>query len=213
MMEAKVLIPVVVSVVALIVSGAALYYSQLQGAVVSIVVGEHVNIHHFEEGNSSVSLPISFGNNGATIATVHRVALLVRRPGSNEGYLLEPLNYQKMDENGDFQHDTQAMPIALPGRSATAKQVRFRSSLERPTEFQFIKPGTYDMTVLAWLENSVEPQRKSTFSLVISDEDATTLAERLKKKSPTTVRIGQSQWRKWSAHKLTEVEVAALGKG
>ena len=210
-MEAQVIIPLIVSCLALGVSILTLYFSQLRAAAITIIAGEHLNIYYFAQGNCAVTLPISVANNGARIAVVRRVALLIKEGGSPEGYLVEPLFYDRIDEQGDFQHEFQPYPIAVPGRSTETKQILFRSSFERPDEFRFFKSGLYKITVLAWLKNSVEPQAADSFSILIADEDLATLERYRAEKKSTSVRVRQSEWRKWGAHKLTEVETAALG--
>lgn len=209
-MDAIIIIPIVVSFLALGVSVLTLYFSQLRSAVLSVIAGELLNIYYFTEGNCAVTLPISVSNNGARTAIVRRIALLIQEGGSAEGYLLEPLFYDRIDERGNFQHDSQPMPIAVPGLSTETKQVLFRSSLERPGEFRFSKAGSYKVTVLAWLRNSVGPQAEDSFSIIISDELLTELEKYRVSKSSASVRVRQSEWRKWGAHRLTEVEIAAL---
>ena len=209
-MDAKVFIPIAISCLAIGVSVVTLYFSQLRSAVVAVVAGEHLNIYYFQEGNCAVTLPISVANNGARTAIVRRVALLIQEGGSAEGYLLEPIFYDRIDENGNFQHDTQPLPIAVPGRSTETKQILFRSSFDRPSEFHFLKAGTYKATVLAWLRSSVEPQAADSFSFIISDEELAQLEKNRASKSASSIRVRQSEWRKWGAHRLTEVEIAAL---
>jgi hypothetical protein len=212
-MEAKLAIPILISCFALLVSVLTLYYSQLRAAAVTIVAGEHVNISYFTVGNVAMTIPISVANNGARTAIVRRVALMIQQAGAIEGYLVEPLFYQRIDEHGNFVHDSQPHPIAVPGRSTETKQVLFRSSYERPSEFRFAKPGAYRLTVLAWVRNSIEPQAAETFSIILSDEEVEKLEQYRTGHESTSLRFQQSDWRKWGAHKLTEVEIQALGIG
>ncbi len=210
MLETKDLIPIVVSVIALAVSGLALYFSQLRKALVGIVAGDHLNIYHFTKGNCAIVLSVTLVNKGARLATVQHLALLVQESDSKEGYLLEPAFYERIDEHGDFQHDSQPMPVPVLGLDVETRLILFRSSSKNPSEFRFTKPGTYRLTVLGWLRNSIEPQATDSFSVVLTEEDAATLAERRESKSTTSVRIGQSEWKQWAAHKVTSVEVSAL---
>lgn len=206
----KVVVPIAISCFSLVVSAIALYFSQFTRAEIDVVAGEWINVYHFGEGNCGITLSISVANRGAQLATVRRFGLLINAANSKQGYLMEPIFYQKIDEKGDFLHDSQPVPVAIPGRSTETRQVLFRSSLEKPEEFQFTKAGTWQITVLAWIKDSVEPQGAAFFSLDVSDDDAETLKKRRNEKVTTTVRLRQSEWHKWGAHGLTEVEVAAL---
>ncbi|MEO1019540.1 MAG: hypothetical protein AAFY56_17885 [Pseudomonadota bacterium] len=107
-------------------------------------------------------------------------------------------------------HESQPVPVSVGGRQSVTKQVLFRSSLDSPTEFQFTNQGMYHFSILAWMEDSIEPVSADRFDVVVSQKDADTLAEYLKNNDSMTVRFPQSTWRKWSSRRLTEVEIKAL---
>lgn len=206
------LISIVISMVSFVVSAVALYFAQLRRADIGITAGELLNISHFPEGNCGVTLPVSIANRGARPTTVHRLGLLVQKPGSKEGYLMEPLYYQKIDQAGNFLHDTQPVPIAVAGGRSETRQVLFRSSFERPDEFTFTRPGEYNFTILAWIKESVEPQAGDSFLVDLSEQSASQLDRWRKEKNTMSERVRRFEWKKWEAHKLTEVEVAALNR-
>ena len=210
MLETKDLIILSLSFISLLVSLSTLYFTQLSIARVQIMAGEHLNIGHFPEGNLNVSLPVTFVNHGARTAIVRRVALLVQTPGSSEGYLLEPVFFQRIDEKGDFLHDTLPIPIGIGAKENVTKQVLFRSSYEQPTEFQLINSGTYVFTLLGWIKDVVNPDVSDSFSIIISKEAATNLQDNLASKSGSTERIPQAAWRNWTARSLTEFQVKGL---
>jgi hypothetical protein len=210
MIETKDLIVLAISLVSLLVSLSTLYLAQLSVARVQMMAGEHLNIGHFPEGNLNISLPVTFVNHGARTAIVRRVALLIQIPGSSEGYLLEPVFYQKIDEKGGFLHDSMPSPIGIGAKQNVTKQVLFRSSFERPTEFQVTSPCVLNFTLLGWMKNPVNPDMRDTFSIIVSKEDAADLEESLTKKSGSTRRITQTAWRNWNARSLTEYQVKGL---
>jgi len=142
-MEAKILIPIILSSLALGMSILTIYFSLLQRAALRVIAGEHINVSTYKEGNCAVNLPLTFANNGARIAIIRRLALLVQRSGSADGYLLEPVFYEHVDDDGNFKHASQPTPIAVIGRSTDTKQVLFRSSLERPEELRFADDDTW----------------------------------------------------------------------
>ena len=206
------LISILISSVSFVVSVVALYFSQLRRAKIDIIAGELLNINHFAEGNCGITLAVSIANRGAIPTTVRRLGLLVQKPGSKEGYLMEPLYYQKIDQAGNFLHDTPPGPIAVAGGKSETRQVLFRSSFERPDEFTFTRPGEYNFTVLAWIKESVEPQAGDSFLVELSEQSAAQLDQWRKEKNTMTERVRRFEWKKWEAHKLTEVEVAALNR-
>ncbi len=210
MFEPKDIITFCIASVALLVSLTTLYLTQLKAARVQIMVGENLNIGHFSEGNLHISLPVAFVNDGARTAIVKRVALLIQTPNSNEGYLLEPTFFQRNDEKGNFLHDSPAAPIGIGSKQSLTKQILFRASYERPTEFQLIDSGTYNFTLLGWVKGAIHPDISDSFSVIISKEIAANLRTHLESKSGTTILIPQAIWRNWTARSLTEYQVKGL---
>jgi hypothetical protein len=210
MIEKKDLIIFAMSFVSLFVSLSTLYLTQLSDARIQMMAGEHLNIGHYSEGNLNISLPVTLVNHGARTAIVRRVALLIQEPGNSEGYLMEPLYFQKLDDKGGFLHDSMPAPIGIPSKQNVTKQVLFGSSVEHPDEFQITGSGTLNLTLLGWRKNAVNPDMKDAFSIVVSNEDAAQLESSLKNKSGSTRRIPQSVWRNWNARRLTEFQIKGL---
>jgi hypothetical protein len=211
MNQIEVMLPISISVLALIVSGLTLYLSHLRPARIRIVAGESVHLHYFEEGNFGITLPVSFVNQGARIGTVSRVALLIQKNGSDEGYLLEPHAYQRLDSNQNFLHESTASPISVPSKSNILKQVLFKSSVDRPDDFKIVS-GKFDLFLFGWTEGSIRPSAMDEFSIEVSEPVVHQLDEWHKKKITYTIGVLQSKWRKWSAHRLTEIEINTLQK-
>ncbi len=195
-------LPLVISILALVTSFVALYLAHLRPARLEIAVGEQVSISRFPQRNVGLSIAVAFGNHGAQLATVTRLALVIQESGVRKGYLLEPLLYEKLDEKGESVPDSLTVPISIPPRTTIVKEIMFRSSVDRPDEFRVTKPGTYKLTLLTWITGSMTPETFGSFSIVISDQQATLL----EKKPGSLVRLRQSEWSKWAARYLTEAE-------
>jgi hypothetical protein len=203
-------IPIVISILALLVSLLSLYYSQVRGAKLRLVAGEHLNINHFVEGNVGVSLPVSLINEGVRPATLRRVGLTISIKGKVEGELLEPFYFQRIDDKGNFLQESMPTPITVAASQSVVKQVLFRSDFNHPAEFHLVNPGTYELVLLGWTEDSFVPSVKDKFDIEISEEDASQLRQYLASKTLLTIRISQFAWRKWRAHHLTEAEIQDL---
>jgi hypothetical protein len=208
--ELEALAPITIALLALFVSVLNLYLTQMRSASLSIVAGELVNIHHFTEGNCGISVPVSITNTGARAATIRRLGLLVQVDRSIDGYLLEPFNYEKVNEDGHMKISSLSTPITVAGRGTETCQVLFRSSLSNPTEFQLVSAGEYRFTLLVWLKASPEPQAANAFKVVLSSEDSQVLKDCIREKRSTYRQLRQSTWSNWSARKLTATEVRAL---
>jgi hypothetical protein len=155
-------------------------------------------------------LAANVANAGSKHLTIDRFGLLIQRRGDAEGYLLEPSFYIALGLDGNLHYDSLPVPVTVFGGENSTKQVMFGSSLERPTEFQLTKADAYDLTLLAWLHGEIRPSVADSFSIVVSEANATTLANSIKEKKPGSVKIPQSKWRSWGAHHLTENDVKEL---
>lgn len=203
---------IIISLCALFISFITLYISQLSAGQIKILAGEHLNIGHYKEGNVTVSLSVLLFNTGARTAIVKKLSLLVKQQESGVSYLLEPYFYQKIGETGHFQNDAQPSPIAIAGKQNIAKQVVFRSSQERPTEFQILSAGTYEFTLFAWMKDSIKPDISNSFALNIDAKTALILNNDLKNRPAFTTRIPQKVWSKWQAQTLTDEQIKDLLK-
>lgn len=210
MFGSKDFITIGIACIALLVSFTTLYLAHFKAARVLIMAGDNLNIGHFIEGNLNISLPVSFVNHGARTAIVRRVALLVQIPNNNEGYLLEPLFFQRVDEKGNFLQDSPSAPIGIGSKQSLTKQILFRSSHERPTEFQLLDSGTYNFTLLGWVKDVVHPDISDSFSIIISEETASNLRASFESKSGPTIRVPQAIWRNSTARSLTAYQVKGL---
>lgn len=200
---------IVTSIIALLVSLVALYLNFFCPAEPRIAVGDRVNIHHYKEGNLGISIPVSISNSGAKFVTIERLALLIRKTDSKEGYLLEPHTFGRL-ENNDLVGESLSSPIPLSGRSNLVKEVLFRTSTDKSNGFDIDKPGTYELTLLAWVGDSVKPRAIDSFSLVLEEGDIKILSDYQLQQRTTTLQLPLSKWRQWGAHNLTEVEVNIL---
>ena len=139
MIEMKVLIPIAISIAALVASIISLYVSKLRPGKLHLAAGEHIAISHQPEGSATFILPVNIANAGSSHLTVDRVALLIQHRGNPEGYLLEPTFYLVLGESGDFKYNSPSIPITVFGGENVTMQVMFGSSTERPTEFQPVR--------------------------------------------------------------------------
>jgi hypothetical protein len=203
--------PILISILALLISILTFYFSYLRSGKLKIVAGEHLYIAHEASGMLNIYLSVSLVNQGAVPSTIQRVALLIQSQSSTEGYLLEPAYYCRLDDSGNFANESLPVPITVVGRQSVVKQVFFCGSVERPSEFKLLDSGIYNLRLLGWTEHSVQPEVSDSFSIVLDDDKIALLKQYIENKQTKTIRLPQSAWRKWVAHHLTEIEVKALG--
>jgi hypothetical protein len=200
----------VLSIFSFSISLIALYKTQFSSARMRIFAGEHLNVGHFKEGNFQITLPVVLVNSGIKTGVIRRVGLLIQIQASGAGYLLEPYFYQKIDEAGNFQNESQPAPIAIGGKQNLTKQIQFRSSLERATEFRLLDPGSYSLKLLGWTDSSRGPDLLDSLSFTISPKSAAQLQSDFEQLNGKTTRVSQEDWIDWQARTLTEREIKAL---
>lgn len=198
------LLKVALPVISFLLSIYTLYITQWRRACLKIFIGEHLNLGHFIEGNFQITLPITFINDGARLGVIRSVSLLIQGPNIDDGYLLEPYFIQKINDAGHFQHESQPAPITIAGKQTITKQILFRSSPIRPTEFRLLNKGTYVLTLLCWTGDSNNPGAMAATRLNISHETAVKLNADFKKTSNTTRVIHDD----WAATPLTSKQIA-----
>ena len=200
-MGAKDYLTLSLSVLAVVVSLANLYLTQLRRARLELHAGEHLKVNYFVKGNFGAALPVAVTNDGANVGIVLRFGLLMQHADSGEAYLLEPVSYQRLTAEGVLEDESDATPIAVPGRNTAAKNVLFRSSLDRPDEYRLAKAGRYNVTLLAWETESSKPSLHRRFSVEVSPEAIGLLNSYREQKKTSLVWLIQSDWATWGAHR------------
>ena len=211
-MTRKETLVIVLSILSFVTSIVALYKTQFSSARLRIFAGEHLNIGHFKEGNLQITIPVVLVNTGVKTGVIKRVGLLIQTPANASGYLLEPYFYQKINEVGGFEHDSQPAPIAISGKQNLTKQILFRSSLERAGDFRVLDPGTYSLKLLGWTDTSDDPNLLHSFSFTLSLENAAQLTIDFNQSTGKTTRVSQENWLNWQARSMTKREIEALSK-
>jgi hypothetical protein len=204
------LITVVLALAAFGLSVINFYLTQVKRAHIQIIAGDYLNIGHFEEGHLNITLPLIFINHGGRIGIVTRIALLVENLQDENGYLLEPFFFQKVDDKGNFAQDQPSSPVGVGAKQSLTKQVLFRSSLKHPTDFQMVRQGTYHFKLLGWVEHAYQAHTSVSFTVDISAELASKLQAELNSKSGWTERIPQRTSTPWIARKVDHKEVTSL---
>jgi len=204
----------VTSVVALIgafISLISLYENKFSPANTKLLVGDYVWIHYFKDrGNIGFQIPVNVSNSGAKFTIIERFTLAVKKPNSKTKYMLAPLNLQRLDSEGNLVADSIATPCPVPGNSTETKGILFYSSYDTPSEFQILEPGTYELTVSAWVGNSKVPAATDSASIVLTENDIKRLNQYLLKHTQHTARVPTTKWAKWGPHYLSEVEQKVL---
>lgn len=216
-------LPIAISLAALAVSLVNLYVANFRPAHVRAKVGEYVDLGLLREGNFYASLPVAFANDGSRTAVVTRIALLIRADQEREGYLLETVDYQRLNDDNLFVPESAPGPVVLKGGENVIKQVRFRSPLGQPTPPQLYSQGRHNLALLAWLDDAQDPVVLERLTIILPeavqanikkavDEDAQK-AETDPSRVGDDERVSPESRGAWAAGPVGEDAVKKLGGG
>jgi len=209
----KGIIPIAISVVALCASMFSLYESYLRPGQIDIAVSENIELfYRAGVGNLGIILSATFSNEGATSATVDKVALLIQRPEDQGCYILEPIYYMDLAAKGDLIFKSRLAPLTVLSHSFETKHIFFQSSLEHPDESPLIGSGIYDLKLLAWYNGSLQLKIADSLSVFLSEQNLAALEKGRKEGTMRTEVVEQFKWQSWQPRRLTESELNELLK-
>lgn len=187
---------IIISVLAFGISSISFYVSVLRPGEPHIIGGSSVYIFHDVTGRASVAMPLSLSNNGARLAVIERLALLVRHPQHRNEYLLAPYAFQRINEKGEPQDESMAGSIVIPGRSQITRQILFKAS-QIDDKFSLTTSGRYGFTLLAFLAGEPSPVVADTFDLSLSELDADQLSHWYALGVTNSLLVERQQWKQW----------------
>jgi hypothetical protein len=201
-----------IAIVAILISVATLYVGYLRSAKLTILPSDHLHIGYYVDiGNLWITLGVGFANDGVRTGGIERLALLMLGPGTDEDFLLGALTFQTVDVAGNFQTESYAGVVAVPGQEVVTKLVHFQASPERPNECQLSHKGTYRFKLLGWTRASEKYDLANSFTVTLNDDDIATLKQYKDNKTDSSIIVYNDVWRQWKAQKLTKAELRELG--
>ena len=190
---------IIISAIALVVSIITLYLTLLRGPVIKATTGEYLYAEYLNDGKFSLNIPLVFTNTGARMGTVLRVAVLVQPPAPQYSYLLEPKEYQRINEGGRFSRGWVPHPVAVLPRSGVVKNTQFSFPQQEFQNRPFVKSGKYRLSVLCWIKDAREPDVIDSFDVAVSDDDIRRLLTDVQEEQ-TNIRLRRHEWERWKAN-------------
>jgi hypothetical protein len=147
------------------------YKDVLQGAAVSLFVGDSIDfVRSSDSVIRKVHVACTFSNGSRRQGLVTKV-ILVLRPPTNDPSVLNWQMFYRYEGGHKAQPDSKVCPIPVPGNGIAFQGIEFQS--EKPIT---LVSGTYRVQVLAWSESaeiSGKPDIKDEFELGITNEFVT----------------------------------------
>ncbi len=190
------IVAVVLASLAVLAAAITLYFSFLRPARITVISGECVDLLYTPEGCLRFILPVGCYNSGARVATIVRWGLLISTPSSSRDYLLQAVQYSRLNAQGDFEADSHPVPISLSRLDKVPKVITFSSSTP-PGDLPPLRPGPHNMQLLAWIDESKNPMVADEFTLDVEEDVARFLTERRDRNEPLSIRVKPKKWPDW----------------
>jgi hypothetical protein len=160
---------IVISLVALVLSFWSLYFSHLRASSFSVHTSETFIARDYDS-HTVLHVPMTFANSGAKMGVINNVQLAVQRRPGGARLIFENIGFDSVDANEELRRALPPGPIAVEGRAAASKNIRFSSVRKHANERVFADVGTYDVTVLVWDPTGDKPQATESFAVEITDQ-------------------------------------------
>lgn len=158
---------VVISVIALIVSAASLYFTSLKPANITLSAGETFWVSH-KDHYLYLHLPIVLHNTGSQPGVIRSIGVILKNQKSDEAIFLKWQAFANLvyGPNGfTWIDESNATATSVPAHSEITKMATFSGGGSVATWIP--KPSAYDLHLLAWTSESNVPSiipSKSTWT-------------------------------------------------
>ena len=188
------------SILAICMSVYTFWKSEIYRPPLTFTMGESLNIGHYKEGNAHVLAPVVIINRRNQSQVVERLALKILHPNGVNKHLFEPYYYQRVTKDGNFETESNPIPISVDRNGMGVKNVLFRSSLQNP--FVFLEPGVYRVSILSWTQESDQPMESKVFEFNLSQSDIISMGSARSTSSGDTIRVLLKRYEAWPAGSL-----------
>ncbi len=158
-----------IAAISLAVSGASFYLFYLDSPQIDFTAGPQFMLGIDKGKEDAVLVPMSFINQSAQLGIVYRVALIIKKKGSdNQNYISLWSDFYARDLfGGPWTQESIASALPILGNSTEHRLVHFILGNNLP--FQFTD-SVYDFSFLVWTSSEGKPSLSKRFTLSISQE-------------------------------------------
>ena len=162
-------LPLVMSVLAFVLSLSSLYLSVLRAGNVSAMTGPVLALSHEPvTGAARISLAVNLANTGARLITVAGLQLQITTP-DNKQLVLTARTQQTLDGDGEPRDSSLLAPITLAARSESTRQLGFVAD---DAEISLTQLGRYQILLLLRTGAETTAHRVEQWQMDIGETDA-----------------------------------------
>ncbi len=162
----KSLVPIIVSITAVIISAVTFYVGTLRPADLTLLSGETLQIYH-QRGELRIDIPVVLVNKGSKPGVVLSMGVVIKNP-TNEKVILAKWEGFKEVENNIWEFRAYDFPIVISGKSEIVEMVNFSGG---ETGKNWIpEPVTYDFYLVGWTRVHDQPDLLYKFQVTFPEE-------------------------------------------
>jgi hypothetical protein len=188
--QAKQLLPLLFSGIAVFVSLSTLYLTQLRPGTVNISAGEAMQVWHNTDEEIFITMSVVFRNTGSQPLTINSLAMIIKDPNSDDALFLKYWGVKRFDQSKPgvnlVYESRRFTPLTIPPREEVAKFIDFYGG--PPGRAWIPRPARYDIYILGWTNGQVKPSLRAKVLWSFSDEDVTGIKENIANRSGDIVQ-------------------------
>lgn len=205
------LVSLLISILALAISGFTFYFKFLRGPKLIISTAEKIGLWH-GHGEFLMDIPITITNEGARAGYIYQMGLIIQNYHNvEERFFLKWDMFLKFNfSKNSWDPDEIASLISAPEKTTIFKYVKFRS--DDSMKNWLPAPGKYVVYVLGWSRKGDIPNLFDKFELNTDDQMRNNLRQNMEADNFVTTYYSRNDWGKWTSKRLSSVEFKNLTK-
>jgi hypothetical protein len=144
---------VTISISSFIVSAATLFFTHLRPPKILARIGPSIRIYYADYstgGSFGIYVPATFLNLAGRTGTVLSTAITIHRNDAVEQqFFMQWRQFSKLDEVGNWTHDTNAHALAIPEKSSESTMIWFMWQTDSQPKL-LLPEGEYTLRFLFW---------------------------------------------------------------
>jgi hypothetical protein len=149
-----------ISLSSFVVAASTLFFTHLRPPKIVARIGPSIRIYYADYstgGSFGIYVPATFLNLAGRTGTVLNAAITVHRSDAAEQqFFMQWRQFSKLDEDGDWTHETNAHALAVPGKSSETKMIWFMWQTGSEPKL-LIREGEYLLRFLFWTRPGNKP--------------------------------------------------------
>jgi hypothetical protein len=143
----------IISISSFVVSAATLFFTHLRPPKLLARIGPPIRIYYADHSagvSFGIYVPATFINLSGRTGTVLSAAITINRAdAAQQRFFMQWRQFSKLDEEGNWTHESNAHALAMPGKTSQTKMLWFMWETESQPKL-FIREGEYELTFLFW---------------------------------------------------------------